>query len=498
MRDLKKEKAKKSRTKKRIGLAVKTLILLVLMVALGFGIAYLGRVMSEDFGFSANNGGTDEDPTPTPSGKPDGEQQGGENENIENLDDEQKPENERERLLAEAEKMAVGYDYDGAIALLSAVEGAELDAQLQKKISDYQKLKDACVPVNMNEVTHVFYHSLIVDPELGFRGDDSIAAGFKQWMTTVDEFNKITQEMYDNGYVLVRLRDLVIETKDENGNVHFVPNDKLLLPAGKKAYVMSMDDLSYYHSYDNRGIATKLVLDENGQPTCEYKQADGTVVTGAYDYVPLLDQFIAEHPDASYKGAKAMIALTGYNGILGYRTDIAYKTGENLTWDQKDWLEEHPDFDWDKECAEAKKVADVIKANGWEFASHTWGHVAVGSAGMERIKTDTNKWRTYVEPLVGEVDTIIFAHGEDIGSWKGYSEDNEKYQYFKSQGYNYFCNVDSTRYFLQIRDGYVRMGRRNLDGYRIWNDVHQGVGLLTDLFDASAVLDPKRTDMPPV
>ncbi len=60
--------------------------------------------------------------------------------------------------------------------------------------------------------------------------------------------------MYDNGYVLVRLRDLVIETTDADGTVHFTPNTELKLPAGKKAFVMSLDDLSYYHSYDGRGI----------------------------------------------------------------------------------------------------------------------------------------------------------------------------------------------------------------------------------------------------
>lgn len=149
---------------------------------------------------------------------------------------------------------------------------------------------------------------------------------------------------------------------------------------------MSLDDLSYYHSYDGRGIASKIVLDENGKPTCEYVQADGTTVTGAYDCVPLLDQFIAEHPDASYHGAKGMIALTGYDGILGYRTDIAYKTHENLTADQQAWLDAHPDFNWDDECAEAKKVADAIKDDGWEFASHTWGHIRIGDASMERIR----------------------------------------------------------------------------------------------------------------
>ena len=90
------------------------------------------------------------------------------------------------------------------------------------------------MPVNMNEVTHIFYHSLIVDPDRGFAGDDYLSAGFKQWMTTVDEFNNITQAMYDNGYVLVRLRDLVVQTTDADGTVHFTANPDLKLPAGKK------------------------------------------------------------------------------------------------------------------------------------------------------------------------------------------------------------------------------------------------------------------------
>ena len=336
----------------------------------------------------------------------------------------------------------------------------------------------------------------MVDPDRGFAGDDSLSAGFKQWMTTVDEFNKITQAMYDNGYVLVRLRDLVTQTTAEDGTVHFTPNTELKLPQGKKAFVMSLDDLSYYHSYDGRGIASKVVLDENGKPTCEYVQADGTTVTGAYDCVPLLDQFIAEHPDASYKGAKGMIALTGYNGILGYRTDIAYKTKENLTADQQAWLDAHPDFNWDNECAEAKKVAEAIKEDGWEFASHTWGHIRIGDASLERIQTDTEKWRSYVEPLVGPTDTIIFAHGQDLSDWHDYSGDNEKFQYLKGQGYHFYCNVDSTQYFLQIRDNYVRQGRRNLDGYRLWNDVHGEKNRTSDLFDATQILDSKRTDVP--
>lgn len=487
------KKELKQKQKKR-ALMIKTVVLVLLLVILGICVFFLVRTLQKDQKTQSPDKKEDVQAEATPETTPEAapEETPGETE-----DTAAEPQaNDKTAAMEEAAYLAATYDYDGAIEKLNSVEGAAEDSEIAAKIAEYQSIKDSCVPVNMNEVTHIFYHSLVVDPERGFAGDDSLAAGFKQWMTTVDEFNKITQAMYDNGYVLVRLRDLVTQTTDANGNVHFVPNTELKLPQGKKAFVMSMDDLSYYHSYDGRGIASKLVLDENGKPTCEYVQADGTTVTGAYDYIPLLDQFIAEHPDASYKGAKGMIALTGYNGILGYRTDIAYKTRENLTSDQQAWLDAHPDFNWDNECAEAKKVADAIRADGWEFASHTWGHIRIGDASLERIQTDTEKWRTYVEPLVGPTDTIIFAHGQDLSDWHDYSGENEKFNYLKSQGYNFYCNVDSTQYFLQIRDNYVRQGRRNLDGYRLWNDVHGEKNRTSDLFDASQILDPRRTDVP--
>lgn len=258
------------------------------------------------------------------------------------------------QIMAEADALAQTYDYDGAIEKLQSVEGAATDADIITKVAEYTSTRDACVRVNVNEVTHIFYHSLVVDPQKAFYQDNAQTAGFCQWMTTVDEFNAITQQMYDRGYVMVSINDLVKKTVDDDGTVHYEEGD-IYLPEGKKAFVLSLDDLSYYHSYDGRGIASKMVVGDDGKPTCEYIQDDGTVVTGAYDCIPLMDQFIEAHPDAVYHNARGTVALTGYDGILGYRTDGDYKTREDLTDDQVAWLDAHPDFDWDKECEEAKK-----------------------------------------------------------------------------------------------------------------------------------------------
>jgi len=412
-------------------------------------------------------------------------------------DNTKEKENQRQQLLAQANQIAAGYDYDSAVALLQSYDGYENYTELTDAIASYNEQKAACVPINVEEVTHIFYHSLVVDPDRAFANQDSDhqAKGNNQWMTTIDEFNKITQAMYDEGYVLVNLHDIAQETVDENGAVHFSPGT-ILLPPGKKAYVLSIDDLSYYHCYENYGFASKIVLDENGKPKCEYIQADGTTVVGDYDVVPLLDKFMEEHPDGAYHGARGTIALTGYNGILGYRTDISYQTRPaDLYKDKVKWLENHPEFNLDQERSEAKKVADAMKAEGWSFASHTWGHLKVASISLEQLQADTTRWKENVEPLVGNTDVIIFAHGEDLGDWNDYDQNNPKFQYLKSQGYNFFCNVDSREYGVQIRDNYVRQTRRNIDGYRLYQNVIGKENNLSDLFNAADIIDSKR---PPV
>ena len=157
------------------------------------------------------------------------------------------------------------------------------------------------------------------------------------------------------------------------------------------------------------------------------------------------------------------------------------------------WLDEHPEFNLEEERAGAKKVADAMKANGWTFASHTWGHLNVAEVSLDRLQADTQRFKENVDPLIGGTDIIIFAFGADLSSVGDYS--GEKFEYYKGQGYNYFCNVDSSQYFVQFRDRYLRQGRRNLDGYRMYYNPE----LLTDLFDASAVFDPARpTPVPPM
>lgn len=383
--------------------------------------------------------------------------------------------------LSQAAHMAAQYDYDRAIKTLKDDPAYGDNEKMKEAVKKYEEEKAACVSWPLEEVTHVFYHSMIKDTAKAFDGDYK-EADYNQVMTTIDEFNKITQIMYDKGYVLVSVYDMA--KANEDGTM--VPGE-ILLPPGKIPFVLSQDDLSYYHYMDGDGYPSRLIVDEQGKVRNEYIEDDGSISVGDYDMVPLIDRFVEAHPDFSYRGAKGIVALTGYNGILGYRTDISYQTRpDDLDANKVEWLDKNPDFNLEKEREGAKKVAEAMKKNGWLFASHTWGHQNIQEIGMDKLQADTQRFKENVDPLIGGTDIIIFAFGTDLTMQEDYS--GEKFEYLKSQGYNYYCNVDSRQYFVQIRDRYFRQGRRNLDGYRMYYNPE----LLEDLFDVKDVFDPAR------
>ena len=384
-------------------------------------------------------------------------------------------------LLSRAERLAAGYDYDGAIALISGNSEFASSEEAAAAIANYESIKTTLVEQDINQIPHVFFHSIIMDNEKAFDGD-SDTKGYNQVMTTKSEFDKILLELYNRGYVLVRLHDMAHEEQDENGRAKMVKG-RIMLPEGKKPIVMSQDDVCYYPYMDGDGFASRIIIGQDGKPTCEMIMDDGTVSVGAYDLVPILEEFINEHPDFSYKGARAVIAFTGYEGILGYRTAASYR-------------EKNPNYEADRQQATA--VAQCLRDNGWELASHSWGHRNLGTIDIEDFRADTDKWETEVESLIGPTDIILYPFGGDIADWHSYGFDNERFAYLYNVGFRYFCNVDSSQNWVQLGSTYLRQGRRNLDGYRMWQDIAaaqeggSGKRRLDDLFRSEDVFDWDR------
>ena len=391
-----------------------------------------------------------------------------------------------EQLKAKADCLAMMYDYDAAIQLVQSYEGYENETVLTEAIVTYEEQKAACVPWTDNtKISHCFFHSLIADTSLALGPNSGTRDGYNRYMTTIEEFEKILQQMYERGYVLVGIHDISEIVVQEDGTEKMTMK-KILLPEGKIPFVMSQDDVNYYDYMDGEGFATKIVIGEDGKPTCEYIQKDGTVVTGAYDLVPVLDRFVEAHPDFSYRGAKAILAITGYEGTLGYET-APYRYDEvkhlvGLSADEKKAM-----LASEKEAC--REVVAALKADGYEFASHSYGHGNMQTNSVEKFKYDMNRWMDEVGSLLGETDVFIYPFGADICDWRGYQ--GEKYEYAIANGFRYFCNVDSAQYWVQMKNDYLRQGRINFDGERMMKDPDK----LRYFFDVESVLDPTRPSL---
>ena len=126
--------------------------------------------------------------------------------------------------LAQAAYIAAGYDYDRAIALIKEDSSLAEDPAALEAITSYEEAKASLLPADVQNVPHVFFHSLIMDTAKAFDGD-SRTPGYNSVMTTKDEFLKMLDAFYEDGYVLVRIRDIASETTDEM-EIPFSPGEK--------------------------------------------------------------------------------------------------------------------------------------------------------------------------------------------------------------------------------------------------------------------------------
>lgn len=314
-------------------------------------------------------------------------------------------------------------------------------------------------------VHHVFFHSLIAYTDLAF-DNDSRANGYNYWMTTVSEFKKMLPELLERGYMLYDIEELI--EQDPNDPTKIKKKD-IYLPEGRKPLVLSIDDVNYYDYMRPDGFATKLVLDKNGEVANEIVTPNGeTIISREADVMPILDDFVKEHPEFSFHGAKGILALTGYQGALGYRiTDL---TGEELK----------------KAIDDATKVANKLKETGWRFACHSYTHNQYFknyTVTMEQLKHDTERWIKYIEPVTGKTNIYISPFGFR------FKTNDERYRYIVSKGFNIFCPVQKTPE-LSLHDGdNVIMTRFNLDGYNLFKRKEY---LTENYFDAEKVIDPSR------
>lgn len=393
------------------------------------------------------------------------------------------------RLLAEAESYANDFDYEQAIAVLDSFSGdindyAELTSMRQKYVKAQSEL--VLWPDN-GTIPNLSFQMLIADTQRAFSPEESYASSYKSNFITTSEFTNILHQLYENDYILVDMDDIVKEETDSDGNVYYTTND-LYLPVGKKPVMITQTQVNYYMymvdkdkdgfaDQDGAGFANKLVVDENGNLACEIVNADGSVSTGAYDLIPILESFIATHPDFSYRGARATIAVSGCEGIFGYRISSYFSS------------DEYPATFRDQQIEDAKIVLQALKDSGYEIACYTYENVAYGTMDLAAMNADMNNWLSDIFPVLGSVDTFVFAKNSDISN-VGTLYSGEKFNSLMNLGFKHYLGFsESGSPWLVVADNYMRQGRLMVSGDNLANNPQWFV----EMFDAESVLDPDRS-----
>ncbi|GAB4003113.1 polysaccharide deacetylase family protein [Nocardioides ultimimeridianus] len=218
-------------------------------------------------------------------------------------------------------------------------------------------------------VEGIFVHPLVLQPQLAFR-PDTLGKGFEDFFVTAREFGVLLDQLWSNGWTLVDVRDAAAGT--------------VRVPRGRKPLILIEDDANYYRYFEGRGLARRLTLDPQGRIRAELD--DGSLTD--QDVVPIVDAEVAAHPEFSADGAKGLLAETAFEGLLGER-DAATPSGR----------------------ARLAPLVAALKADGWTFASHTYGHIDLTTTPPAAIREDLAKWHAIADPVLGPTDVLVYPFG---------------------------------------------------------------------------------------
>ena len=363
---------------------------------------------------------------------------------------------EAEDLKLRASAMAAEYDYENAMKTLAGYTGglANQNELLELYNSYKEALNDLVVWDDLSAIPNLSFRTLVTD--LGkAAADPDRGSRYKKNYITTDEFSRILNQLYENGYVLVSLGDFAAPTTAEDGTVG-VNMTSIRLPEGKKPIILTSEGENYYsHTEGCGGFANALTVNSAGELVCVDTEGN----EGALGFVPVLNAFLAEHPDFSYEGARATIALSGYEGLFGHSLG---------------------------EIDAIKAVADKLRAEGYDIACYTYADMEYADYGVAGLREDMDKWFAEITPVLGETDILVYPTGGDIKGQEAYS--GSKYDALHGYGFRYFVGTGSGESWGMTAPEYARHIRTIVSAVNL----QQHPDWFEGLFDAATVLSAGR------
>jgi hypothetical protein len=382
-----------------------------------------------------------------------------------------------EPMMAEGEHLLATYKFYSAESLFSDLavifpEDEMIKSNLLTATSHTSEVKEY-----RGKIECICVRSLIADTDVAFSG--RYHSSNTNLHLTIKEFEKILENLYERGYVLVDVEDLI-----DQSDPTFLLERNLKVPKGKKPLIVVIEDLQYSVADYRCGTCRKLVLNDENQVCGEYQNNAGeTVVSRTAEAIGVLDVFVEKHPDFTYDGAKGIISVSGHEACFGYVVAAGELEDRNAALSAANLPQltniTNDDIDFARE--KVMEIKNVLADNGWKFASCTYSYIAdCRNTEKQELIDDFVKWQDQIGTLFGEVHILVYPNGNYI-----YGTD-DRAVYFKNRGFRIFFGGGATPYHI-YGDNYLFVDRAMMSYTTLNRKAYK------DLFDYNEIIDPVRT-----
>lgn len=204
---------------------------------------------------------------------------------------------------------------------------------------------------------------------------------------TPSEFIKILTHLYNNNYILVKLSDII--NFDSNSI-----KPTLQIPSGKTPIILTFDNVSYTSNLSNSGSIDKIIVDrKNNLATYSSKKSIQDRISYDNEFIPILEDFIFNHPDFSHNSARGIIFCTGKDGLLGYNTN-------------------HKNASAPHNIKRVCEVVSLLKTKGWEFGCNGYTYNPQHTLSNIELIKDLDLWNKEIKPIVGNTNLFALPHAD--------------------------------------------------------------------------------------
>ncbi len=280
----------------------------------------------------------------------------------------------------------------------------------REELIQAKNLTDKMVPSKLiywsDPIEAISVKPIIADSERAF-DNDVFADRANEDLLTAAEFRLLLEALYENDYVLINGNEIV----DEAGNFQ-----RVLIPSGKKPLLIFLDDFYFTPQRVESGICSRLDLDEESNVLGVIQDRQGIEnLQSNSTAIDILEDYLQEYPDFTFNGAKAVIVLSGADGLLGYplnsehlvrMRDQAQSIGLSF------YLDSVNDFEANRE--KLREIFASLEYKQWVFASQSYNRISVPDQSLSSLSWDTEHMQEEIAEFITDLRIYAFPFGNHV------------------------------------------------------------------------------------